>query len=179
MTDHVITIDFETYYGQYYSLAKLSTAEYVFSDWFEVIGVAYKLDDGDPVWVAATNPHALDELIDLPWKKATMVAHNAAFDGLIAAHHFNIIPKRYFCTAAAGRPAVAHLTGGVSLAAMAEHFGIGVKGTEVVNAKGKHLGDFTAEELDAYGQYCINDVVLTHHLYHLMSAWFERVKNVA
>ena len=35
----ILTIDFETYYSQTYSLSKMTTEEYVRGDEFEVIGV--------------------------------------------------------------------------------------------------------------------------------------------
>ena len=41
----LITIDFETYYDQEYSLSKLTTEEYVRDTRFEVIGVAIKVNN--------------------------------------------------------------------------------------------------------------------------------------
>jgi DNA polymerase len=53
----------------------------------------------------------------------------------------------------------------VSLKSLAEYFGIGEKGTEVVQALGKRRADFTPEELRRYGHYCVNDVELTRTLF--------------
>ena len=50
----IITLDFETYYDQQFSLTKLTTEEYIRSDLFEVIGVAIALDDEKPIWVTGT-----------------------------------------------------------------------------------------------------------------------------
>ena len=47
----LITIDFETYYDQEYSLSKISTEEYVRSPLFEVIGFAYKIDNEPTTWI--------------------------------------------------------------------------------------------------------------------------------
>jgi DNA polymerase len=55
---------------------------------------------------------------------------------------------------------------GGSLAALAQRYALGAKGTEVVNAFGKRLEDFTPEELAAYGEYCKNDVELTWKLFN-------------
>ena len=41
----IITIDFETYYSREFSLTKMTTEEYIRSAFFEVIGVAVKVDD--------------------------------------------------------------------------------------------------------------------------------------
>ena len=38
----IVTIDFETYYAQDYSLSKMTTEEYIRHDKFEVIGVSAK-----------------------------------------------------------------------------------------------------------------------------------------
>jgi DNA polymerase len=50
---------------------------------------------------------------------------------------------------------------GGSLSALATYYGLGEKGTEVVNALGKRRVDFTAQDLAAYGEYCKNDCDLT------------------
>jgi DNA polymerase len=57
---------------------------------------------------------------------------------------------------------------GGSLKALTERYNIGVKGTEVLNALGKRRGDFSPEELDRYGDYCINDVDLTYRLFGIL-----------
>ncbi|MFO0007233.1 MAG: DNA polymerase [bacterium] len=58
---------------------------------------------------------------------------------------------------------------GGSLAALVSRYGLGAKGTEVVNAFGKRLEDFSPEELARYGDYCINDVELTLALFVKLS----------
>ena len=49
---------------------------------------------------------------------------------------------------------------------LAEKYQIGVKGTEVEDALGLRLSDFTPEHLATYGRYCCNDVELTRTLFH-------------
>jgi DNA polymerase len=61
---------------------------------------------------------------------------------------------------------------GGSLAKLAEHYGIGVKGTEVLNALGKRRIDFEAESLRLYGEYCCNDVAITYRLFEKLVAKF-------
>ena len=51
---------------------------------------------------------------------------------------------------------------GGSLAALSEYYELGRKGTEVHDAIGKKRLDFSAEELEAYGGYCVQDVELTY-----------------
>jgi hypothetical protein len=47
---------------------------------------------------------------------------------------------------------------GNSLAKLADRYGLGSKGTEVLLAIGKRRANFTEEELAQYGSYCCNDV---------------------
>ena len=55
-----------------------------------------------------------------------------------------------------------------SLAALAELYGVGEKGTEVIRADGMRREDFTPEELSTYGDYCVNDVELTYSIFNKM-----------
>ena len=64
------------------------------------------------------------------------------------------------------------MTTGCSLSALAKHYELGQKGTEVISALGKRLEDFTSEELKQYGKYCINDVELTYKLWGKLSKKF-------
>jgi DNA polymerase len=62
------------------------------------------------------------------------------------------------------RPVTGQSVGG-SLAKASTYFGLGKKGTEVVNAIGKRRLDFQFSELHEYGNYCKNDVELTYALF--------------
>ena len=46
----LVTLDFETYYDDKYSLSKMTTEEYINDDRFEAIGVAVKVNDDETVW---------------------------------------------------------------------------------------------------------------------------------
>jgi hypothetical protein len=63
---------------------------------------------------------------------------------------------------------------GGSLKAVAERYGVGEKGTEVVAAKGKRRADFTDEELARYASYCVNDVNLTRDVFNIMGEGFPK-----
>lgn len=180
--DHVIVIDFETYYDADYSLEKMPTAEYVLSDKFQIIGFAYKLDDQDTVWVGPNKDplYHMAALAKLPWDNAVCVAHNAMFDGFVLEARLGIQPARYFCTAMGSRPMLASKIGSMRLGDIAAHLGLGMKGQEVYKAKGMRAENFSPGELEAYAEYCKNDVVLTYMIYHLLMAWYEKHnRNVA
>ena len=165
---NLITIDFETFYEKStFSLSKLTTEEYVRSDRFEVIGVAVKVNDGETEWGSGTHEQIKSWLQTFDWENSGVLAHNMMFDGFILSERFGIYPKIYLDTLCMGR-ALHGVEVGASLGALTERYKIGEKGTEVLNASGKNRVDFTPEDLDRYGDYCINDVELTHKLFNIM-----------
>lgn len=163
----VYCIDFETYYDKAFSLSKLTTEEYIRSPQFEVIGVSVCEDGDEPEWFSGTRETTRAWLESFDLDEHMVVAHNAMFDMAILSWHFGIRPKAIVDTLSMARALHGTEVGG-SLAKLAEHYGVGVKGTEVLNALGKHRIDFTAEELAKYGEYCDNDVALTLHIFHKM-----------
>ena len=166
---NLLTIDFETYYDKAYSLSKISTEAYIRDDQFEVIGVAVKVNDGDTQWFSGTHEEIAGWLGNIDWGNAMLLAHNCAFDAAILSWRFGIHPKVLADTMSMGN-AVGSGAGSVSLAALAERYDLGKKGTEVINALGKRRADFTPDELARYAEYCINDVNLCYLLFQLMLA---------
>ena len=164
----VITLDFETYYAKDFSLTKLSTEEYIRDARFEVIGVGLQIDEDTPVWLSGTHAEMRNQLTKYEWSKASLLCHNTMFDGAILKWIFGITPKQYLDTLCMARAVIGVDSGG-SLASLSTRFGLGEKGTEVLDAIGKHRADFTPEQLEQYGKYCMNDVSLTHKLWLLCS----------
>lgn len=163
----IITIDFETYYDQEYSLSKMTTEAYVRDDRFEIIGVGVKINS-EP-----TDTYSGEDvgrfLRSLNYKNAAILAHNTVFDGAILRWRYGIKPKFWLDTLSMSRPEYKMRVGG-SLASLAWALNLGEKGTEVVQAKGKRRADFTPQELDAYMGYCANDVELTYKLYQVLKS---------
>ena len=159
-----VTLDFETYYSKEFSLSKMTTEEYVNNPLFEVIGVAMKIDDDEPVWFSGTHAEIKAWLSQVDWANSAVLCHNTQFDGAILAFTFGIIPAKYFDTLCMAR-AIHGVDAGGSLAALAERYMLGKKGTEVVEALGKRRSEFAKEDLARYGGYCINDVNLTYKLF--------------
>lgn len=169
----IITIDFETYYSQEFSLSKMTTEEYVRDERFQVIGFAYQIDDTEPRWVTGTTEHLKAQLETLPWKDSYALAHNAVFDGAIMSFIFGVKPKMWLDTLSMAR-ATDGLDAGNSLAKLAQRYELGVKGTEVVQALNLRREDFEYEQLEAYGKYCCNDVTLTFELFNVLIHRFSK-----
>ena len=164
---NLITIDFETYYDQKYSLTKISTEEYVRHDRYETIGFAYKINDERCVWVTGNNAYIQKVLDTLPWDTSLVLAHNTMFDGAILSWRYGVKPKGWLDTMSMGR-ALHGVDQSVSLASMALRYGVGEKGTEVMNAVGVGREFFSPDALAKYGAYCRNDVELTHNIFQMM-----------
>lgn len=166
-----LTIDFETYYSTDFSLSKMTTEAYIRDPRFEVVGVAVQVDDEEPVWFSSSKDNIKDFLLSYDWDDSIAIAHNAMFDMAILNWHFGIKPKAIGDTLSMAR-AIHGTEVGNSLAKLAAHYKLGVKGTEVVNAMGLRREDFPKAQLDAYGEYCCNDVALTYDLFlHLLPSF--------
>lgn len=168
---NILTLDFETFYSTEFSLSKITTEEYVRSPEFEVIGVSVQVDDAEPVWFSGGMVETEHFLKQYDWSNSFALAHNAMFDGAIMSWLFNIRPKGWLDTLSMARALHGTEVGG-SLKVLAEHYELGVKGTEVNDAKGFRRADFTPEHLASYGEYCRNDVALTYKLFNCMAAKF-------
>lgn len=169
---NILTIDFETYYAVDFSLTKFTTEEYVRDDRFEVIGVAVKENEGDPQWFSGTKEETKEWLKQFDWDNSFALAHNAMFDSTILSWTFGIKPRAWFDTLSMAR-ASDGLDAGNSLAKLATRYNLGVKGTEVVDAKGLRRADFGADQLNKYGEYCRNDVALTYDLFQTLLPRFN------
>ena len=171
----LITLDFETFYDKDFSLSKLTTEEYIRDPRFQIIGVGVKVNDSETEWASGTHEEIAGFLSDpfFDWASSMVLAHNTLFDGAILSWLFDIKPKVWADTLSIGR-AIHGVEVSGSLRALAERYEIGEKGTEVLDAKGKRREDFTEAELSRYGDYCVNDVELTHKLFSRMLKGFPK-----
>jgi len=172
---NIITLDFETYYSQTYSLSKLTTEEYVRGAEFEVIGVSVKVNDGETQWYSGTYSDTKQFLKSFDFDDNLALAHNAMFDAAILTWHFGIHPRGWLDTLSMARAIHSTEVGG-SLDKLTQHYGLGQKGTAVAQALGKHRLDFTPYDLAEYGEYCVNDVELTYKLFNCMSPNFPALE---
>jgi len=168
----IYTLDFETYYAQDYSLSKMTTEEYVRDSRFEVIGLAIKKND--KVTKYLSDAELIKRLLShIDFSDSAILCHNTMFDGAILSWHYGVKPKAWLDTMCMAR-ALHGVETSASLKAVAERYGVGVKGTEVHNAKGKRRADFTDEETERYGEYAKNDVDLCFDLFRTMGRDFPK-----
>jgi len=165
----IVTIDFETYWAQDFSLSKMTTEEYVRDERFEVVGVAVKVNDQEPDWYSGKDVGGFLNAID--YSDKAILCHNTVFDGAILSWHFGIKPKLWFDTLSMARPLHSMTVGG-SLKALATYYKLGDKGDEVMRTQGMRRRDFTPEQMSDYADYCIQDTNLTYRLFKKMVRQF-------
>src|SRR5215472_4788500 len=119
-----------------------------------------KINDGKTV-IHEGDEQARAALAAIDWSRAAMVGHNLRFDGAILAWRYGVVPKLYLDTMAMARATIFAHTGHASLEATAKYLRLPEKGKDVLDASGKHRGDFTDEEWESYKEYCRRDTDIT------------------
>jgi len=158
-----IVVDFESYYGQDYSLRKMTPVEYILDPRFECIGVAVK-DDGAPTeWL--TPDEFRRYLHGLP-PKVCMISHNALFDMSLLAWRFGYVPHLMIDTMGMARAVLGHRLRSLSLDAVTKYLGLGIKGTTVHKVMGMSLAAIRAAGFyDEYAEYSKGDADLCWGIY--------------
>ena len=113
----------------------------------EIISCAFKFGDEETeVIFGEDKVKAYCDAID--WSQYWVVGHNlSGFDSMILSWRLNIKPMLWGCTLAMARPIHAKDVG-LSLAKLVSHYGLGVKDNfALLQTKGKHLSDFTEQEI--------------------------------
>ena len=168
LEDTDLFLDFESYYDDQYSLKKLSIEEYVRDPRFEVHMMAIAKGK-DPVQVVAPEDiKATLERYHVADPNTRVFIQNAKFDAFIVSQHYGITIANPLCTRCMERWTGMSRMCRESLEVQSEFLGTGEKGTYVHDAKGKHLTDYTPEELEHYRAYCAKDVELLRANVRLM-----------
>lgn len=144
---HLLTIDFETFWSTDFSLSKLSTEEYVRSAEFQAFGAAIKYDDQPSRWFDAAE--LVGFFAGVPWHDTAVLCHHAQFDGLILAHHYKVRPALWLDTYSMSKMALPRHRH--SLKMLAHIMGLPPKGDEVNLTKGlRVLPDHIYSRLKLY-----------------------------
>lgn len=178
-----IFLDFETYWDSNHTLSKMSPTEYIMHPETEIQSVSIKIGS-EPAYVLFGEETIREHLQSIDWSDAMAIGHNmSGFDSMILAWRMGCKPKMYGCTAAMARSQYsktgANVDGkfltGVSLKKLAVELGVGKKlDLEATNTKGKHLCDFTPEELKRMEAYNKVDTELCYELFKKLYPTFPR-----
>ena len=154
----ICTVDLETYWSVTHSLSKMSPIAYCMHPDTEIISCGFKFDDGETeVIFGEDNVIAYASKVD--WSQYWVVGHNlSGFDAMILSWRMGIKPKLWGCTLAMSRPIHAKDVGG-SLAKLVAAYKLGEKDqSALIATKGRHLCDFTEQEIADMGEYNKADV---------------------
>ena len=157
--NNVVTIDFETYYGDKYSLTDkaMNTSEYVRDERFKVHLVGIKVGQQPTKVYSGDEAKAALQAID--WTQHALLCQNTAFDGFILTEHYGIIPAVYLDTLSMSRavngPAQRH-----GLAYIAPLFGFAGKVRAKALSDTKNIRDLdpSSELYKSLSEYCVDDV---------------------
>jgi len=163
-----VVLDFETYYDKEFSLKKMTPVEYILDPRYETILCAIS----EP-WASVAQPTQIIDGEDFTsWvtnaglEDACVVSHNALFDMCILSWRYGIRPRLMVDTLGVSRALLAHKLKYMSLAKVADHLGIGIKGSEVANVIGMSRDEIKRSgRWASYGQYSANDAELCAGIY--------------
>jgi len=98
----LVSLDFETYYDDDYTLSKLSTSEYIRDPRFKAQMLGIKIGSkGKTRLIPPKKIRA--ELAKIDWDTHAVLAHNAQFDGFILSHHYGVHPRYIYDTLSMAR----------------------------------------------------------------------------
>jgi DNA polymerase len=159
-----ITLDFETYFDDEYTLKKLTTEEYIRDERFEALCLGLHVD-GHSHWFPQ---HKIAETLKrIDWADTAVIAHHAHFDGLILSHHYDCRPAFWYDTLSMGRYAHGVSVGG-SLAALLKHYELAGKTVPYDAFKGHHWNQLSDELKQDLGAGCAHDCAQTHAIWQRM-----------
>ena len=161
-------LDFETFWSDDFTLKKISPAEYVMDPRFETLGCAFVEDTGIKQWVDGPDLPVFFKTID--WQNTFVISHNALFDAVILAWRYGIVPGFYGDTLSMARNWLSHSLGSLSLASLAEYYGMPAKWDTVNKLKGVNF-HYLKSMPDLHGEtksYAIDDAIKCRDIYYRM-----------
>lgn len=150
----LVSLDFETFWDQDYTLSKLSTSEYVRDPRFKAQMMGIKVGNGKTRIV----PHAKikAELAKINWATHSLLCHNTQFDGFVLSHHYGIHPAYLYDSLSMARGLHSNDIG-AGLHEVSVFYGGGGK-IEGSLEKTKGVLNWGKALFDETAIYCANDV---------------------
>lgn len=158
----IVTLDFETYFSDDYTLKKMTTESYVRDPRFKVHCAGIK--PGNELTQAGLSFPCLNP------NEQSFVAHHAHFDGLILSHIYGVAPTFWFDTMCMARLLWPHES--VSLKSVASRLGLPDK--TVPYESMKNIRDLPPELYAKVAAGCANDVELTYVCFQKMLPYIPR-----
>lgn len=168
----ILFLDFETFYGDDYTLKKLTPPEYVLDPRYETIGCAVAIDDQPSVWV--DGPDFAAYMAQFDPSQCTVVTFNALFDMCILAWKYNFIPARMYCSMRMAAALRGHVLTSISLKNVAKALNLGEKGDTILQVKGMRRQEIMNDPglWRAFQAYSNNDNELSRDIFYALAPEF-------
>lgn len=155
----VVTLDFETYFDDDYTLRKMSAAEYIRDKRFEALMCGINIG-GKKTNVALGHQRIKTALSRINWNTHILLAHHTQFDGLILSEHFDVHPYFMMCTLSMARGLHSNEIGAGLHEVSMFYGGYGKSKGSADDFKGLRFKDLakTPDKLAETALYCSNDV---------------------
>lgn len=151
----LVSIDFETYFDDEYTLKKLSTSEYVRDPRFKA-QMMY-LQVGDKPGKVYGHKQIATALRKINWTTHALLCHHTQFDGLILSHHYNVVPSYYYDTLSMARGLHSNEIG-AGLEEVSIYYGGAGKLKDLLDLT-KGVLNWDKALFDKVTPYCVNDGV--------------------
>jgi hypothetical protein len=172
--EHLVTLDYETYWADDYTLSKSSTSEYVRDPRFEAQMVGLKVGLG-PVEVIPYNKIRA-RLRKINWATHDLLCHHTQFDGFILSHHYGIVPRKYYCTLSMARAWLSNDIG-AGLDDVSKYLGREGKldgGKASLNMKGYRAKNMHPQVFAKGMEYCAQDTLECHEIFKTLLPNFSQ-----
>lgn len=166
----IVTIDFETFFSDDYSLSKMTTEAYLRDPRFEPHGAAVKFGpEHRAKWYDAAELRQVLSQVD--WSQTAVLHHHAAFDAAILNWHYDIRPRFIFDTLSMARHNLGnHIS--VSLESVRKHFNMPSKTTPYNLFKNKHWHEMSPETRRLVGEGAEDEVESIWAIFKLLGQTF-------
>lgn len=165
---NILTLDFETFFSDDYTLKKMTTEAYVRDPRFEALGVGLSMNGATPTWLHDCGPNLVH---GVDWDNTAVLMHHAHFDGLILSHHYGIRPKFILDTLSMARLMLGnHIS--VGLESLARHYGLSPKSVPYDRMRGRHWADMDHSLRAELVAGCLHDVSLTWDIFNRLAVGF-------
>ena len=151
--DRLVSIDFETYYDDDYTLSKYSTSEYVRDPRFKAQMMYLKVGRKKAEIVPPNKIRA--KLRAINWGTHALLCHHTQFDGLILSHHYGVVPHYYYDTLSMARGLHSNEIG-AGLDEVSMYYGGAGKIPDVLETT-KGVRDWSPALFQKVSPYCMND----------------------
>lgn len=165
-----LTLDFETFWAQDYSLSQrgMSITKYVRDPRFKAHGVGIKIDNRPSNWVTHNDLPRL--FAKIPWHKVMLIAHNPKFDASILKWIYGYSPRLILDTKGMSRALLGNIPAGFGLDAIGAVLFNRGKTDGLKETKG--VRDLPPDMEQRLAGYCLNDVDLTYETCKTLYPYF-------